>query len=96
MGWAVGAAFAPHDQRGVWTKQPLTIQTSDAGMTFSPLGIQMISPADGWIYGSVGQNITLPSRATMLHLAGESWQEETLPAGLSAIRAISFVSANTG
>ncbi len=102
-GWAVGydglaggAAFALHDQRGVWTKQPLTIQIAGAGMTFSPLGIQMFSAADGWIYGSVGQNITLPSQAVMLHRASESWQEETLPAGLSAIRAISFVSADTG
>ncbi|HEX3269977.1 MAG TPA: hypothetical protein VHR15_04950 [Ktedonobacterales bacterium] len=102
-GWAVGygglaggAAFALHDQRGVWTKQPLTIQTTDAEMTFSPLGVQMISATDGWIYGSVGSNVTLPSQAAMLHLAGGSWQEEALPTGLSAIRAISFVSADTG
>lgn len=102
-GWVVGfdgyfrgGAFALHDQHGVWTMQPLSLQTSRTGMIFSPRGIQMLSASDGWIYGSLGQNYTVPLQAIMLHLVDGAWREEALPAGLSAIGAISFVSANTG
>jgi hypothetical protein len=101
-GWAVGydghggAGFALHDQRGVWTKQPLTVQSADAGLSLTPLGAQMISATDGWIYGSIGQNITLPTRAAILHLTNGVWREEALPAGLTALHAVSFVSPTTG
>jgi hypothetical protein len=101
-GWAVGydghggAGFALHDQRSVWTKQPLTVQSADAGLSLTPLGVQMISATNGWIYGSVGQNITLPTRAVILHLTAGAWREEALPAGLTVLRAVSFVAPTTG
>jgi hypothetical protein len=101
-GWAVGYdghggdGFALHDHNGVWTKEPLTVQPTDAGLTLTPLGVQMISATDGWIYGSIGQNITLPTRAVILHLTAGAWREEALPAGLTALRAVSFVSPTTG
>jgi hypothetical protein len=101
-GWAVGydghggAGYTLHDQGGVWTKQPLTVQTSDPGVTLTPLGVQMISATDGWIYGSVGQDITLPTRAVILHLTGGAWREEALPTGLTTLRAVSFVAPTTG
>jgi hypothetical protein len=101
-GWAVGydghggAGYTLHYQGGVWTKQPLTVQTSDPGLALTPLGVQMISANDGWISGSIGQNITLPTRAVILHLTAGAWREEALPAGLTALRAVSFVSPTTG
>ena len=101
-GWAVGydghgeAGYALHDRNGIWTKQPLTVQPADAGLSLTPLGVQMLSAADGWIYGSIGQNITLPTRAVILHLTNGLWREEALPAGLTALRAVSFVSPTAG
>jgi hypothetical protein len=101
-GWVVGydghggAGFALHYRNGIWTKQPLPVQSADAGLSLTPLGVQMLSATDGWIYGSIGQNITLPTRAIILHLTGGVWREEALPAGLTALRAVSFVSPTTG
>jgi hypothetical protein len=102
-GWSVGydaaaggVAFTLHEHAGVWTMQPLPPIVSDPGLSFSPLGVQMISLTDGWLYGSIGQNFTLPSRGVILHLVAGVWREEALPPGLSAIHAISFVSADMG
>jgi hypothetical protein len=101
-GWAVGydghggVGYTLHYQSGAWTKQPLTVQSADAGLSLTPLGVQLLSATDGWIYGSIGQNITLPTRAVILHLTGGVWREETLPAGLTALRAVSFVSPTMG
>jgi hypothetical protein len=84
-----------HD--GGWVREPFPFQGPSPSIPFWPLSMAMVSATEGWVGGTLHDTTyAQPDVAAIFHDASGTWRQETLPAGLTSIPALSMLGPDTG